>query len=165
MHLVRRTHIDVSAETGNAASDADPPRLFELEEPFPVTNRSLTFHVASQAPPRRLHMRRPTAGSTYALTHASRSPASPDRFLDHPVRGGRLHDRNAFHRAAPPKPCGPGCGHPLGIRPHEQASSTLSPRPLPPSASTVRRVLPWLGRAAHQSFDQRGSAIRDAHDR
>lgn len=51
MHLVRRTYVDVSADRGNAACDADPPRLFELEEPFPSPNQSLTLHVAPQAPP------------------------------------------------------------------------------------------------------------------
>jgi hypothetical protein len=84
MHLVRRTHIDVSAETGNAASDADPPRLFELEEPFPVTNQSLTFHVTTQAPP---------LGSI----------APTDSWLD-----VRFHARLAFTCAARPLPRPPG---------------------------------------------------------
>jgi hypothetical protein len=40
MHLVRRTlptFTFAHAGSGCAASDADPPRLFELEEPFPET--------------------------------------------------------------------------------------------------------------------------------
>jgi hypothetical protein len=44
MHLVRRTlptFTFVLAGSGYAASDADPPRLFELEEPFPETKTDL----------------------------------------------------------------------------------------------------------------------------
>jgi hypothetical protein len=110
-------------------------------------------------------LHRPVAVGTHAFARASSSPAQPGCFVDHPVKGGRFRTRSAYHRIAPPRPCGLGCGHPLGIRPHEPASCTRSPRPLPPSASTVRRVLPWLGRTARRPFDQRGSAIRDAHDR
>jgi hypothetical protein len=109
-----------------------------------------------QAPPRRLHCAdRQLARRTLSCTPRVHL-REPGCFLDHPVKGGRLHTQSAYHRAAPPEPCGPGCGHLLGIRPHERASSTLSPRPLPPSASTVRRVLPWLGHAARLPFDRRG---------
>jgi hypothetical protein len=44
MHLVRRTlptFTFVLAGSGISASDADPPRLFELEEPFPEDETDL----------------------------------------------------------------------------------------------------------------------------
>jgi hypothetical protein len=131
MHLVRRTDMSVSALEGSAACDADPPRLFELEEPFPSAEPISDAPCRSAGTTASVPMHRPVAVETHAFAHASSSPAQPGCFRDHPVRGGRFRTRSAFHRAAPPRPCGLGCGHLLGIRPpsgHRAPVRSVLPR-------------------------------------
>lgn len=168
MHLVRRTLPVIAftfAGSGCAASDADPPRLFELEEPFPETEPISDARCRRPGTP--IGSNAPTGGCRFARfrKRPDSDLSGPGCLFDHPVRGGRFYTQSASHRVAPPRPRRSRMWTPA--RASTPRASIVHPFVPSSPAVPVKGPTRSSGARSHRApvFRPARSAIRDAHDR
>lgn len=149
---------------GSAASDADPPRLLELEEPFPIAKpiSDAPCHSAGTAVSAPMH--RPVALETHAFAHASIDLHSQD--VSSTTRLG-------VAVSAPGAPSIMSLHRDLAASAMDTRSG-FDPRtgiehPFAPTLAVVRvngpTTLPEARSHCSLVFQRSRNAIKDAHDR